>query len=101
MSYFAKISPECAWSLPTDAAVLVAFREGRPDALERVYREHEQAVAAHLRKLAHASGRRAFSQSSALADLVQEVFVRAFSPEARSSYDGIRDYLPYLLAIAR
>src|SRR5262249_46673899 len=34
-------------------------------------------------------------------ELVQEVFVRAFSESARLSYDGIRPYRPYLLRIAK
>ncbi|MHB8874881.1 MAG: RNA polymerase sigma factor, partial [Myxococcaceae bacterium] len=36
-----------------------------------------------------------------LADAHQETFIRAFSPSARSSYDGLRPYLTFLLAIAR
>jgi RNA polymerase sigma factor (sigma-70 family) len=34
-------------------------------------------------------------------DAVQEVFVRAFGPAARSGFDGLRPYRPYLLTIAR
>jgi RNA polymerase sigma-70 factor, ECF subfamily len=34
-------------------------------------------------------------------DLVQDSFMRAFSPPARAAYDGIRDYGPYLLTIVR
>ena len=40
-------------------------------------------------------------QPQDLADLVQEVFMRAFSREGRQAYDGLRDYGPYLFAIAR
>jgi len=35
------------------------------------------------------------------ADVVQEVFVRALSEKARTSYDGLRPYRPYLLRIAK
>jgi RNA polymerase sigma-70 factor (ECF subfamily) len=63
-----------------------------------VYRLHvdcvERFVAARL-----AQARR-FSAAN-LADLVQDVFLRAFSPSARMSYDGERDYVPFLLTIAR
>jgi RNA polymerase sigma-70 factor (ECF subfamily) len=34
-------------------------------------------------------------------ELVQEVFARAFSKNARLAYDGLRPYRPYLLTIAR
>jgi RNA polymerase sigma-70 factor (ECF subfamily) len=40
-------------------------------------------------------------QPDDLADLVQEVFVRAFSEKGRRAYDGLREYGPYLYAIAR
>ncbi|WP_342377493.1 sigma-70 family RNA polymerase sigma factor [Myxococcus stipitatus] len=30
----------------------------------------------------------------------QETFIRAFRPEARRAYDGLRPYMPYLLRIA-
>src|SRR6185436_19449677 len=36
-----------------------------------------------------------------IADIVQEVFARSFSHSARASYDGERDYAPYLYAVAR
>ncbi len=39
--------------------------------------------------------------SSELEDLIQEVFVRAFSEKGRLAYDGLRDYEPYICTIAR
>jgi RNA polymerase sigma-70 factor (ECF subfamily) len=33
--------------------------------------------------------------------VIQEVFIRAFSPDARLAYDGRRDYAYYLAAVAR
>ena len=44
---------------------------------------------------------RQLGQASAVADLIQEVFVRAFSESARRGYDGIREFAPYLTTIAR
>jgi RNA polymerase sigma-70 factor (ECF subfamily) len=34
-------------------------------------------------------------------DLVQETFTRAFAPKARSAYDGLRPYRPYLLRVLK
>jgi RNA polymerase sigma-70 factor (ECF subfamily) len=34
-------------------------------------------------------------------DVAHEVFLKAFSPASRTAYDGVRDYGPYLLMIAR
>ena len=48
-----------------------------------------------------ASGEPAMAQPGAIADLLQEVFARAFSSTARRGYDGIRDFGPYLMTIAR
>jgi DNA-directed RNA polymerase specialized sigma24 family protein len=41
------------------------------------------------------------ARATVIADLVQEVFVRAFSTDARHAYDGRREYGHYLAAIAR
>jgi RNA polymerase sigma-70 factor (ECF subfamily) len=84
-----------------DRELLVAYRAGRRDALERVYRTYARDVDFTLRTLARASGYAEISQTNGIADLLQEVFVRAFSPAARNAYDGIRDFKPYLLTIAR
>jgi RNA polymerase sigma-70 factor (ECF subfamily) len=81
--------------------LLVAFREGRPEALEQVYRAYVRSVEPYLRNLARVGGRAEMAQASAVADLLQEVFIRAFSPSARRAYDGLRDYGPYLMTIAR
>jgi RNA polymerase sigma factor (sigma-70 family) len=81
--------------------LLRAFREGRRDALETVYRAHVRAVDRYLRALARRCGDHALAQTSTIADLLQEVFVRAFSDAGRNGYDGIRDYAPYLTSIAR
>jgi RNA polymerase sigma-70 factor (ECF subfamily) len=81
-----------------DRALLESFRRGDRAALERVYRMHvdsvERFVAARLARAGRFSG-------ANLADLVQDIFLRAFAESARNSYDGERDYDPFLLTIAR
>ena len=84
-----------------DPELLAAFREGRRDALERVYRTYVRSVDRTLRALAATSGQPTMAQPGAIADLLQEVFARAFSSTARRGYDGIRDFGPYLMTIAR
>jgi RNA polymerase sigma factor (sigma-70 family) len=81
--------------------LLVAFREGKPEALSTVYRHYVRSVDSYLRALARRAGTPDLCQASAVADLLQEVFIRAFSPSARLAYDGLRDFGPYLNAIAR
>jgi RNA polymerase sigma-70 factor (ECF subfamily) len=81
--------------------LLAGFREGRREALELVYRENVRAVDNYVRALARASGRRELGRSGDVADLIQEIFVRVFSPAARRNYDGARDFVPYLMTIAR
>src|SRR5262252_1647314 len=84
-----------------DPALLVSFREGKREALERVYRAYVRSVDRFLHFLVHGSGSSELRQASAVGDLLQEAFVRAFSADARRSYDGLRDYGPYLMTIAR
>jgi RNA polymerase sigma-70 factor (ECF subfamily) len=81
-----------------DRTLVEAFRRGERAALERVYNEHVDGVERMIRAgLARA---RRFSAAN-LADLVQDVFLRAFSERARSSYDGKRAYGPYLATLTR
>lgn len=81
--------------------LLIAFRDGKSEALSTVYRHYVRSVDAYLRALARRAGTPELSQASAVADLLQEVFIRAFSPSARLAYDGLRDFGPYLNTIAR
>jgi RNA polymerase sigma factor (sigma-70 family) len=81
--------------------LLVAFREGKPEALSTVYRHYVRSIDTYLRALARRAGTPDLCQASAVADLLQEVFIRAFSPSARLSYDGLRDFGPYVNTIAR
>jgi RNA polymerase sigma-70 factor (ECF subfamily) len=81
--------------------LLAPFREGRRDALEVVYRTYVRWMDRYIRALARASNAPWLARSEAVADLVQDIFLRAFSRDARNSYDGLRDYGPYLTTIAR
>jgi len=78
-----------------------AYREGRREALECVYRAHVREVERYLRSLARAFGSAELGQASAIADFLQEVFARAFSPRARERYDASRDFRAYVVTIAR
>jgi RNA polymerase sigma-70 factor, ECF subfamily len=86
---------------PDQPGLLRAFREGQRSALETVYRAYVVAIDRYLRTLARRTANLELGQTSAIADLLQEVFVRAFSPTGRNGYDGVRDYGPYLITIAR
>lgn len=81
--------------------LLGSFREGRREALEQVYRHYVRQIDVYLRTLSGAAGRRGIVSSSGVADLIQEVFVRAFSISARAAIEPTRDYAAYLKAIAR
>jgi RNA polymerase sigma-70 factor (ECF subfamily) len=85
--------------------LLGRFRAGERDALAEVYRAYLPQVQQCLRRgfTIRATGMRVpgLSNRDDLADTLQEVFERAFKREARLAYDGLRDYAPYLLVIAR
>jgi RNA polymerase sigma factor (sigma-70 family) len=81
--------------------LLVAFREGRREALETVYRHYVRPLDSYFRALARWAGSAELAQPSVVQDLLQEAFIRAFSDSARHGYDGMREFLPYLRTIAR
>jgi RNA polymerase sigma factor (sigma-70 family) len=82
--------------------LLVPFREGDKSALEAVYRRYVRLVETVLREGTRVGMSRVFTNDlEAQKDLVQDVFARAFGVRARMGYDGIREYRPYLLTIAR
>jgi RNA polymerase sigma-70 factor (ECF subfamily) len=85
-----------------DPELLSGFKRGEPRTLERLYRIHRPAV---VRSIRGAIRRRSpdFLQNGGteIDDLVQEVFIRAFSPAVRSSYDGGRALAPLLVTIGR
>ena len=90
----------------TDAGLLQRFREGEPSALETVYRAHVNSVARTISSVLRrhrATSRTVAGReiASDVPDLVQEAFARAFEPEARRNFDGVREYGPYLRQIAR
>jgi RNA polymerase sigma-70 factor (ECF subfamily) len=92
--------------LRTDRALLDQFRAGKPEALGKVYWEYTRKVERLLSAgfEIRSRGTRvvgACRRPDDLADLVQDVFLRAFSEKGRRAYDGLRDYGPYLYAIAR
>jgi RNA polymerase sigma-70 factor (ECF subfamily) len=81
--------------------LLEAFRRGERWALEHVYRAHVRMLDGYLLTLARAGRAYELSQPSAIADSLQEVFIRAFSQGAREAYDSARPYAPYLRRIAK
>lgn len=86
--------------------LLRRFRAGEPAALTDIYFRCRGAVAAVARRgillrgeslrYVHRDADRRFED-----DIVQEVFMRAFSTSARLRFDETRPYLPYLFQIAR
>jgi RNA polymerase sigma-70 factor (ECF subfamily) len=93
--------------LEADRAWLDAYRRGEKDALRRVFAAYVDDVALTLRAgvLVDVDGVRTRVGRDldewALESLLQEVFVRAFSETARSSYDGVRPFGAYLGTVAR
>ena len=82
-----------------DGALLRRFRSGDRDALAQVYRAHLDEVERFLRRGLLAMG--LFSPAN-LADVVQDVFLKAFAPAARSRYDAERGpYAPFLMTLSR
>src|SRR5262249_40672627 len=81
--------------------------EGAADALRTVYAHYVARVSGQLRSgFSFCSGGRrlrfhGYRRPCDLENAVQDVFLRAFSPRARLSYDGLRPYGEYLPAIAR
>lgn len=96
-----KQAEKSALSIFDDDQGLARFRAGEQGALALVYRCYAESVGAHLATLARAVGAFELAQPSAVADLSQEVFARAFSISARTAYDARRPYGPYLNAIAK
>jgi RNA polymerase sigma-70 factor (ECF subfamily) len=82
-----------------DREFLSRFRAGEPQVLTEVYWAYNRNVERVLRHGLHLY--RVGAGWADLPDLIHEVFVRAFAPAARGSYDGLRPYEGYLLTIAR
>lgn len=81
-----------------DREELERFRAGDRAVLETIYWRHIDVVEALLRSGLRRAGR--FSAAN-VADLVQDVFAKAFSAKARAGYDGTRPYRPFLQQICR
>jgi len=86
--------------------LLDEFRKGQQNALAEVYRQTVDVVTRVIRSGFHVSTRTGTRVPGVYSmeiqrDLVQEVFVRAFSEKARRNYDGLRPYKSYLVQIAR
>ena len=85
-----------------DRELLDAFRKGDPAALERVYFEYAAALEARLRRgLSRGGTRMGALTDPDVRDVLQEVFIRAFSASSRARYDGIRPFGTWLQTIAR
>ena len=88
--------------LATDPDLLRRFRLGDRAALSKVYWFYVARVEGAIRRGLLAMGRHdAGSLRADTADLVQEVFVRAFGQPTRQNYDGTREYAPFLMGVAR
>jgi len=86
--------------------LLARFRDGDREALETVYRAYVGKVSdivAHGFRIVATGGAVAGlgRRPAALADAVQEIFLKAFSRNARVAFDASREFGPYLATIAR
>lgn len=88
--------------LTEDRELLEEFRRGTPNALEQVYLHYAPQLYTYLQKGFSFSSQGTWYRVHSILDpveqenLVQETFIRCFSPKARMQYDGERPYLPYL-----
>jgi RNA polymerase sigma factor (sigma-70 family) len=85
----------------SDLELLRRFRAGDREALSTVYWFYIDRVEGTLRRGLRMAHGDAATRSADLADLVQEVFIRAFAEPARRAYDSSRPYAPFLMTIAR
>jgi RNA polymerase sigma factor (sigma-70 family) len=79
---------------------LQRFRAGERAVLAKIYFAYVDEVEAYVRRFLAIYSRRGGAGSD-LGDLVQEAFVRAFAEKARHTFDGQREYGPFLGALAR
>jgi len=93
--------------LVEDRDLLEGFRQGKAEALDRVYRHYGPRLARAIRQgfTVSSSGGplhiRGTTSQFELDGVIQEVFSRAFSERARQSYDGLRPYIDFLVGIGR
>jgi RNA polymerase sigma factor (sigma-70 family) len=83
--------------------LLPRFRAGERAALEEVYWRYVERIERLVRHGFTLAGGTAVggARPEDVADLVHDVFVRAFGERARDGYDGLRPFGPYLATIAR
>jgi RNA polymerase sigma factor (sigma-70 family) len=89
-----------------DPERLRRFRDGDPEVMEEVYWAYVDRVTGIVRfgftvpgSLARVPG--VAGRADEAAELVQEIFARVFSKSCRLGFDGLREFGPYLHAIAR
>lgn len=98
---------QIAGALPGTREHLERFRAADRATLAAVYRHYVDDVEAVLLHgfvfTSHGDVRRfgGLRNPADVEDRLHDVFARAFGDRARSAYDGLSDYRPYLLAIAR
>lgn len=99
--------PDSDDRLEADRLWLDAFRRGERAALARVFRTYAPLVARVVRRgvAVEVDGARlrlgADLPEHEVEALVQEVFLRAFAPKARESFDGVRSYAAWLTTITK
>ena len=81
--------------------LLEQYRRGAPAALELVYRRYLHDVKRYLAWQARRVGVGFLARSDLIDELCQDVFLKAFSRNARAAFDGNRAYRPYLKTIAK
>ncbi|MDQ3262519.1 MAG: sigma-70 family RNA polymerase sigma factor [Myxococcota bacterium] len=84
-----------------DADLLRRFRDGDPEALADVFREHAEGLARSLRAMVFGKEFPRLRWQVDIENTVLETFARAFEPRARAVYDGVRPYGHFLGGIAR
>jgi RNA polymerase sigma-70 factor (ECF subfamily) len=75
-----------------------AFRRGDARALAEAYRRFLPVIVRYVRRRLFRLG---FYDEASQRDVVQEIFVQAFSTAARTTYDPLRPYAPFLRGVAR
>ena len=82
-----------------DQDLLRRFRAGDRQALSTVYWHYVDAMELFLRGCLGGAQRQGWRADAELADIMQDVFVKAFSERARLAYDPAREYRPFLMTI--
>ena len=77
------------------------YRRGDRAALEQIYWAYVDPVERVVTRRMRGEGPARSGSSVSVEDVVQEVFTRAFSRRARTEFDGLREFGPYLFTIAR